>query len=84
MYSAARFNEIYRAPQTFNYRDSLNQLYTINKQLREEGISAPGDVSLENVRKLYVQIGSPLDSIPTFHIGGTNGKVKYHSRVILL
>lgn len=58
------------------YPAHLRQFYAINSGLRKEGISAPQEISLANTRRLYEILGSPLDKIPTLHIGGTNGKVK--------
>eukprot|EP00428_Durinskia_dybowskii_P079355 CAMPEP_0170450310 /NCGR_PEP_ID=MMETSP0117_2-20130122/51703_1 /TAXON_ID=400756 /ORGANISM="Durinskia baltica, Strain CSIRO CS-38" /LENGTH=547 /DNA_ID=CAMNT_0010711597 /DNA_START=123 /DNA_END=1763 /DNA_ORIENTATION=+ len=56
------------------YPSHLRQFYGINAKLRKEGISAPQDVSVANTKRLYDIIGKPLDSIPTLHVGGTNGK----------
>ena len=58
------------------YPAHLRQFYAINSGLRKEGISAPQEISLANTKRLYEIIGSPLDSIPTLHVGGTNGKVQ--------
>ena len=57
------------------YPAHLRQFYAINSGLRKEGISAPQEVSIANTKRLYEIIGSPLDAIPTLHVGGTNGKV---------
>eukprot|EP01032_Pedospumella_encystans_P014808 gene14808-16980_t len=56
------------------YPAHLRQFYAINSGLRKEGISAPQEISLANTKRLYEIIGSPLDEIPTLHVGGTNGK----------
>ena len=58
-----------------HYPSALRQFYGINAALKREGISAPQETSVENTGRLYDMIGRPLDSIPTFHVGGTNGKV---------
>ena len=58
------------------YPAHLRQFYAINSGLRKEGISAPQEISLANTKRLYEIIGSPLDEIPTLHVGGTNGKVQ--------
>lgn len=58
-----------------SYKDALVRLYAVNKLLRSEGVAAPNEDSLSNVRTLYEAIGRPLDSIPVVHVGGTNGKV---------
>lgn len=57
------------------YPESLRQFYGVNSRLKKEGISAPQDVSVANTMRIYDCIGRPLDSIPTLHVGGTNGKV---------
>jgi hypothetical protein len=58
-----------------NYGTALKYLYGINSRLKAEGILAPNSNSLTNTKELYKLIGKPLDTIPTIHIGGTNGKV---------
>lgn len=65
---------ISKCVQSDLYPAHLKLFYGINAGLRREGISAPQEVSIANTRKLYEVIGSPLDSIPTLHVGGTNGK----------
>jgi len=62
--------------QSEMYPAHLRQFYAINSGLRKEGISVPQEISLANTKRLYEIIGSPLDSIPTLHVGGTNGKVQ--------
>jgi dihydrofolate synthase/folylpolyglutamate synthase len=57
------------------YPESLRNFYGLNARLRKDGISAPQEVSVANTKRVYDCIGRPLDSIPTLHIGGTNGKV---------
>ena len=76
MYSSDSLNALYTVSSTAGYRECLKHVYSINRRLKEEGISAPSAVSVDNVRKVYSYLGKPLDSIPTFHIGGTNGKVR--------
>lgn len=58
-----------------NYGTALRYLLNINKKIKAEGILAPNTNSISNTLSLYHLIGKPLDSIPTIHIGGTNGKV---------
>ena len=67
-------------PDGYNstYTSILKTLYGINDGLQKQkrdGMMAPKESSLANTRELYRLIGQPLDSIPTIHIGGTNGKV---------
>ena len=68
------FNAIYKVDESSTYQDILNQVNNVNVKLKQEGISMPSDGSLKTTRRLYELLGSPLDSIPTVHIGGTNGK----------
>ena len=57
------------------YPTALQYLNSINAKLRADGVLAPNSNSLSNTMNLYELVGKPLDRIPTFHIGGTNGKV---------
>jgi dihydrofolate synthase / folylpolyglutamate synthase len=57
-----------------NYPAMLRHVNNINSKLRNEGILAPSESSLQNTLTLYNAIGRPLDRIPTIHVGGTNGK----------
>ena len=68
--------DVYGTP-IMNYPSLLQCLYKINDSLKRDGILAPTNMSLSNTSLLYEIIGKPLDSIPTIHIGGTNGKVGY-------
>lgn len=56
------------------YPSLLRLMYKINDGLKRDGILAPNNQSLSNTDILYGLIGRPLDTIPTVHIGGTNGK----------
>lgn len=68
-------DRIYGTESDASYNDIVSRIFSINKHLRADGILAPNDVSFANVSTLYKAIGSPLDGIPVFHVGGTNGKV---------
>lgn len=72
---SSAFAEIY-TPHGFDnsYPDILAAIYNVNGLLRKEGIMAPSEDSLNNTRRLYDLVGSPLNRIPTIHVGGTNGK----------
>ena len=58
------------------YSAHLRRFNRINADLKRDGILAPSNSSIEATDKLYGAIGRPLDSIPTIHVGGTNGKVR--------
>lgn len=77
--SMSSLTDIYRLPESRQYPEYLRSLYGVNRKLRKDGILAPGDASVHNVRALYKALGRPLDKIPTIHVGGTNGKVNYNS-----
>lgn len=64
-------NNIYY-PVGDDYASCLRRLYSINGSLNRDGIVMPND--LDGTRRLYQLLGSPLDRIPTIHVGGTNGK----------
>ena len=64
-------NNIYY-PVGDDYASCLRRLYNINGSLNRDGIVMPND--LDGTRRLYQLLGSPLDRIPTIHVGGTNGK----------
>lgn len=74
--SMASLANIYSIGTAVSYPSLLRLFYTINASLKRDGISAPSDDSLRNTRELYELIGRPLDTIPTIHVGGTNGKVR--------
>ena len=57
-----------------SYSECLRKLYSVNSSLNTSGITMPSSGNLDNTMKLYELIGKPLDSIPTIHVGGTNGK----------
>lgn len=69
------YGRIYSLPEGIHYEDAVKYLLSLNKRLRSDGIWAPNDGSLETVQRLYSHLGSPLDSRPVLHVGGTNGKV---------
>lgn len=60
----------------------LRLYYGINAALKRDGILAPMLASVQNTKSLYDLIGKPLDSIPTIHVGGTNGKVRWSREVV--
>jgi folylpolyglutamate synthase/dihydropteroate synthase len=60
-----------------NYGTALKYLYGLNHRLKAQGVLAPDTNSLSHTLSLYNLIGKPLDRIPTIHVGGTNGKVRY-------
>lgn len=72
---AVSYGRIFSLPDDISYEDAVKYLLTLNKRLRSDGIWAPNDGSLETVQRLYSHLGSPLDSQPVLHVGGTNGKV---------
>lgn len=55
-----------------DYASCLRRLYAINGSLNRDGIVMPNN--LDGTIRLYHLLGSPLDRIPTIHVGGTNGK----------
>ena len=55
-----------------DYASCLRRLYSINGSLNSNGIVMPNN--LNGTIRLYRLLGSPLDRIPTIHVGGTNGK----------
>jgi dihydrofolate synthase/folylpolyglutamate synthase len=57
-----------------SYSNLLDALYSVNGKLSRSGVKAPSEEALVNTRRLYELLGKPLDSIPTVHVGGTNGK----------
>lgn len=71
----AAFHKIYGVNEFLSYEEILSQLTEVNKLLRKDGILAPNRDSMANVNALYQSLGLPLNSIPTLHVGGTNGKV---------
>ena len=58
-----------------HYPKYLKLYYGVNAKLKKDGIMAPQEASLLNTMKMYDALGKPLDTIPTLHVGGTNGKV---------
>lgn len=76
------YNRIYSLPDDIRYEDAVKYILSLNKRLRSDGIWAPNDGSLETVQRLYSHLGSPLDSRPVLHVGGTNGKVEVNERII--
>jgi hypothetical protein len=69
-------------PQGFtsSYQELLKTLCNINELLKCDGVLAPTADSLINTKKLYESFNKPLDSIPTIHVGGTNGKVVHNQK----
>lgn len=55
-----------------DYPSCLRRIYAINGSLNRDGIVMPN--TLDGTLRLYQLLGSPLDRIPTIHVGGTNGK----------
>lgn len=71
----ATLEEVYAFEDDDSYQVLIVRLYNVNKKLRNVGIHAPSETAVASVAALYASLSSPLDAIPTFHIGGTNGKV---------
>lgn len=67
--------EVYCLPKERIFVKYVKAWQSINKTLKQGGISAPSDISFNNVMKLYEDLDKPIDSIPCIHVGGTNGKV---------
>lgn len=69
------YGDIYR-PKTLwsDYGSLMAHLNGINGQLKKDGIAMPSSDSMDTVRRLYDNLGRPLDVIKTVHVGGTNGK----------
>jgi len=63
-------------PESYSdsYPQCLKALYDVNNLLKQDGIMAPSESSLDTTQRLYALIGRPLDRIKTIHVGGTNGK----------
>ena len=68
------FKDIFHVSPNITYEELKNQVNAVNSRLKDDGIEMPNADSLATTRKLYELLGSPLDKIPTIHIGGTNGK----------
>lgn len=75
-HNMATLEEVYAFDDDDSYQILIERLYSVNKKLRNVGIQAPSETAVANVAFLYEQLSNPLDAIPTFHIGGTNGKVE--------
>jgi dihydrofolate synthase / folylpolyglutamate synthase len=60
-----------------SYESLIGIMNSINSkicQISNVGFDAPTVDTLQQTNRLYSLIGKPLDSIPTIHVGGTNGK----------
>lgn len=82
--AASIYESVYSFPSIRTYSSVLRSFYSINSQMERYrkqaqidrgGTDAPSFGSLIHTQTIYDLLGKPLDNIPTFHIGGTNGKV---------
>jgi len=59
---------------TSSTKDNLNHINKLYSFTNNEKTSNKDSYSLDNVKKILLELGNPQDKIKTVHIAGTNGK----------